>query len=74
MMVDADCRGLVDAAQERFEAPPIQMNVGGGQPETDRDFWQIFAERPDTPPAVDIDPDGVGSVIFTGGTTGRPRG
>lgn len=73
LVVDSDCRELVDAARKKFEIRPIQMNVLGGQPETDKSFWGLFANQPPTPPAVEIDPDGPGSVIFTGGTTGRPK-
>ena len=71
--VDADCRNLVDAARDRFDAPPEQLVIGGAETETDGDFWEFFADQPDTPPDVRVDPDGAGSVIFTGGTTGRPK-
>lgn len=73
LVVDADCKKLVDAALKRVEVPPIVMDVSGGAPEDDQAFWQLFADQPDTHPTVEIEPDGPGSVIFTGGTTGRPK-
>lgn len=36
-------------------------------------FWDAIADRPATPPAVDIAPDDPLAITFTGGTTGRPK-
>lgn len=54
------------------EAPDI-LSIRGGDPACDDGFWQRFSAAPDTLPAIDIDPDAPGSVIFTGGTTGKPK-
>lgn len=36
-------------------------------------FRDFVRDRPATAPSVTVDPDGPGSIVFTGGTTGRPK-
>jgi fatty-acyl-CoA synthase len=33
-----------------------------------------IAGQPDTLPDVEVDPDGIGALFYTGGTTGKPKG
>jgi amino acid adenylation domain-containing protein len=39
----------------------------------DRD-WPAIAQEPDTPPAIELQPDHLAYVIYTSGSTGRPKG
>jgi fatty-acyl-CoA synthase len=65
LVVDDDSRTLAESALPRFEITPEL--IGGG------DFWKFIETHPSTPVDHSIDPDAGGSVIFTGGTTGRPK-
>jgi len=73
LIVDADCQEIVDAARRRFEVSPLYMSTSERQLGTQLGFWKFFAGQPKTSPAVAIDPDTGGSVVLTGGTTGRPK-
>jgi acyl-CoA synthetase (AMP-forming)/AMP-acid ligase II len=73
LMVDDGCREIVDRARGRFEVPPFIISIDALGPDIGSGFWEYLADQPQTPPGVDIDPDAHGSMIFTGGTTGRPK-
>lgn len=66
LIVDADCRDIVARAHGQFEVSPTVIPIEAG-------FWQFFAHQPTTIPDITIDPNDRGAVVFTGGTTGRPK-
>jgi len=73
MIIDAVCRELVESAQSDFEEPPIQVFIDDEEPKNVSGFWGAFANYPDNAPEMEINPEDPGTVIFTGGTTGKPK-
>ncbi|TAK47259.1 MAG: long-chain fatty acid--CoA ligase [Xanthobacteraceae bacterium] len=73
LVVGAGYGEIIEKARGRFEKPPIMISIGGGEPSRGRDFWDFVSNQPQTPPAIEINPNAHGSLIFTGGTTGRPK-
>ncbi|HLN75590.1 MAG TPA: AMP-binding protein [Nocardioidaceae bacterium] len=67
----------IDAALAVLEAEAdLRTVIAVGSPESDGVLaWErALAGRPSTAPAVEISPSDVGVVMYTGGTTGRPKG
>ncbi len=52
----------------------IAVGHGAGVPAGVLDWDDALADRPATVPEVDIAPTDVGLMMYTGGTTGRPKG
>ncbi|NKB21618.1 MAG: AMP-binding protein [Alphaproteobacteria bacterium] len=73
IVADSNCADLINAARAEFREPPIQIEISEGVPDADSSFWQSLKDLPDTPPEIKVDPDSAGTVIFTGGTTGKPK-
>ena len=73
LIVDADCQDIVARARGQFEISPLCIPTDPEQRATEACFWEFFANQPKTIPNITIDPDASGSVVFTGGTTGRPK-
>ncbi len=65
LILDAESRAMVEEARDQLEAPPVQLGL--------EEFAAFLDEQPATPPDLEVDPDGPGSIIFTGGTTGAPK-
>lgn len=63
-------------AQELKERLPNLKNFLGFGPTETGDDYSALAETFDAKPLVapDIDPDDVSAIIYTGGTTGKPKG
>jgi acyl-CoA synthetase (AMP-forming)/AMP-acid ligase II len=59
-------------AQVRDRLPKLRHTIQIGGPEDA--FRAFFADRPATPPEVDIREDDPFCMTYTGGTTGRPKG
>ncbi len=73
IVADSGCGGLIDAVQEQFANPPHRVEIPDGATDTSSSFWQRFSHQPDTPPEIKIDPNEAGTIVFTGGTTGKPK-
>lgn len=84
---DADARMLVVPAQFRGHdyaamaervtatmAAPPEVVVVRGHREGHTDFATLLQQRPQNPPLPSLDPDAVRMVLYTSGTTGRPKG
>jgi long-chain acyl-CoA synthetase len=46
----------------------------GWHPQADHEFWRLLEERPERFATVDTDRDDGAEIIYTGGTTGVPKG
>jgi fatty-acyl-CoA synthase len=68
----------IDAALEEVGRGPLRVVVAARHGETvpaGALAWvDTLADRPATAPEVDIAPTDVGLIMYTGGTTGRPKG
>ena len=70
MVVDDGAAVLVSQAIQGMEKIPLVLPTQGA---TGEDFWSFIEAGSERDPGVPIDPEGPGAVIFTGGTTGRPK-
>jgi len=70
LIVDMACLDIAKAALTQLENEPFCIVIGEGP---FKGFWDFIKDQPDTLPAIDIDADAGGSIIFTGGTTGKPK-
>ncbi|MGD9615547.1 MAG: class I adenylate-forming enzyme family protein [Alphaproteobacteria bacterium] len=78
----AECRWLiagVEAAERvesaRAEVPSLRQVIGvGGAPSGWADWHQVLEHAPDPAAEVTIGPDTVSAILFTSGTTARPKG
>ncbi|TAK49776.1 MAG: long-chain fatty acid--CoA ligase [Xanthobacteraceae bacterium] len=66
LVVDGPSRDMAVRASSRFDIQPRLIAIATG-------FWDFLAGQLHTPPDITVDPDAGGSIIFTGGTTGRPK-
>lgn len=73
LMVDTDCWEMIQNASAHFDADPLLICIGDQPGSGAETFWRFFGNQPETPPDIEISPDAGGSVVFTGGTTGRPK-
>ncbi|HXK54713.1 MAG TPA: class I adenylate-forming enzyme family protein, partial [Hyphomicrobiales bacterium] len=73
LFADTASAGILGEASALFERPPLLVATGAPLPGQDGEFWALLAGHGETAPDIEIDPDGPGAVIFTGGTTGRPK-
>lgn len=71
LVFDDKARALIDACWSKFERKPERIAIEPRQGETR--FWSFLEQASEAPVTAQIDPEGPGSVIFTGGTTGRPK-
>ncbi len=70
IFADAVSYDMVQGALARLDRSPVLISLGSVG---ENDLWTFIEASPDTPPGNEINPDDPGSVIFTGGTTGRPK-
>jgi acyl-CoA synthetase (AMP-forming)/AMP-acid ligase II len=69
-IVDIAYLEIAKSAMAQLEEKPFCVAIGEGE---FMGFWNFIKDQPDTLPAIDIDADAGGSIIFTGGTTGKPK-
>jgi L-aminoadipate-semialdehyde dehydrogenase len=70
---------LSDELQIRVEVPALELSaqgdiLGGLAPGGNADVLKLHAEMSDTDPNVPLGPDSVGTLSFTSGSTGVPKG
>lgn len=73
LVCGADLRPLADAATAGMPAPPLRVVIA---PAADRG-WSTLAELSNSgapPPRAAVGPDDVHRLMYTSGTTGRPKG
>jgi acyl-CoA synthetase (AMP-forming)/AMP-acid ligase II len=78
LIFDAQFSPFVDAARERLpelrEAIALDGAEAGGALAAVHDYEDLLARASDRPPGVDLDPDAPSFILYTSGTTGRPKG
>ena len=73
LFAEAEFAALIAEARAGVPAWPEELRVGadhGGLPGS----VALAAGRPRTPPAVRVDPQSSAVILYTSGTTGRPKG
>ena len=73
LLADGVCRGLINEALQQLADPPLIISTGEGDEKTGSAFWELIEDQPESLPAISVNPDESGFVIFTGGTTGQPK-
>ncbi len=73
LVVDEGCLDIVEAARAKFETEPSYLSIGQQKIEPSIEFWKFFESQPSTNLTIEIKPEDNGTIIFTGGTTGRPK-
>jgi fatty-acyl-CoA synthase/long-chain acyl-CoA synthetase len=70
-------RGMLETAL-RSEAPLLRVVIAVAEPNECPDgvvpWTEALARQPDTVPEVEPDADDLGLIVYTGGTTGLPKG
>lgn len=76
LVCDDTTSEVVGQALERLETPqpPVLLHVGENPPPGASDFEAGIAEQPDGAIDVDVGPDDISVMLYTAGTTGRPKG
>lgn len=73
IVADTAVLEMVNEACSRIDNPPVLIAIDPANDTGAGHFWKFIDGHADAPPDVTIDADGPGSVIFTGGTTGKPK-
>jgi len=73
LVVDRSTAAIVREAMRALDAPPTLLCIDDVEMAGVESFREFVRGRSDTAPAVKVDPDVPGSIVFTGGTTGRPK-
>ena len=73
LIVDEDCLEIVEAARAQFEHQPLYISIGQQGVNPSIEFWDFFQGQANTQPAIEIKPEDNDTIIFTGGTTGKPK-
>jgi acyl-CoA synthetase (AMP-forming)/AMP-acid ligase II len=71
LVLDDKARAMMDACWPQFDRKPELLAIEPRSGETP--FWSFLQGGNAAAPEAKIDPDAPGSLIFTGGTTGRPK-
>jgi fatty-acyl-CoA synthase/long-chain acyl-CoA synthetase len=70
-LIEADRLDVIEAARERGAEPQVVVHGGGGDPGSSWDAAVNHAPLAAEPP---VPPDALALIMYTGGTTGRPKG
>jgi fatty-acyl-CoA synthase len=72
LVIGEELVGLATEAIEAMASPPLAVCISGSTP----DGWRRLAElsSADPPPPAEVGPDDVHRLMYTSGTTGRPKG
>jgi len=73
LVVDAATTAIVVAALHALDSPPKLLCIDGIEMPGAVSFREFIGDRSASAPGITVDPDEPGSIVFTGGTTGRPR-
>lgn len=73
LVVDAATAAIVVAALHALDSPPKLLCIDDIEMPGAVSFREFIGDRSVAAPDIVVDPDAPGSIVFTGGTTGRPR-
>jgi acyl-CoA synthetase (AMP-forming)/AMP-acid ligase II len=73
LVVDRTTVSIAVEARHALDSPPRLLCIDDVQIAGVESFRDFTRDRPIAAPAVAIDPDAPGSIVFTGGTTGPPK-
>jgi 2-furoate---CoA ligase len=67
---------VVRGALERLDGgePPALLHIGEDPPQGAKDFEAVIAEQSDATIDAEVGPDDISVMLYTAGTTGRPKG
>lgn len=65
---------LRDGAARAGRKEPVFLHAGDDAPEGTRPFHELADQQPDGPLGVQVRPEDLSIMLYTSGTTGRPKG
>jgi acyl-CoA synthetase (AMP-forming)/AMP-acid ligase II len=75
LFMEPGFQGAVDQARAAVASPPdIVLLTDEGAPENRPSLEGLSGAQPATPPGVEVDPADPCVILYTSGTTGRPKG
>ena len=73
LVVDNNGVGIVAEALNKMQTPPLVVCIDDCEIPDVISFWEFIAGQSTDAPDISIDPESPASIIFTGGTTGKPK-
>jgi len=74
IIIDATTKPILEQARPRLDTAPFVISVDPGLDGDVPDFETLIADQPATAPDHTPGSEDVFSILFTGGTTGKPKG
>lgn len=74
LVVDGACRERVAALGDAIRLPALRLHTGEGDADGFRSFSTLFETAANPAPRVHIEPQDPAVILYTGGTTGMPKG
>jgi acyl-CoA synthetase (AMP-forming)/AMP-acid ligase II len=74
IIIDAETKAALDRARPLLDTAPFVISVDPGLGGAVAEFEALIADQPAAAPDFAPAPEDVFSILFTGGTTGKPKG